>query len=277
MELNKKFLENKYEKYEFEGVTEIDLKCSRIKKIKPNAFKALEHISEFKGQNKRVETLNLDYNEILDIEAKAFHYLPNLKHLNLSNNKIKRFDSNIFKKDLVNLETLHLNNNELEKITIKNLSNLKELFLNGNKLSSIESDSFKWLTNLKILNLEDNSIQTVDYLSFSNLKNLKVLKLNQNKLMKIDRKCFEPLKSIQVIQLYDNELNVRSFFVESTELLSSFYNADSLREHGFLSDWEDFLKQFPKLIDEIVSMSRVLKMFNDKRLAGTSNIHTNYV
>jgi Leucine-rich repeat (LRR) protein len=79
-------------------VTEIDLKRSRIKKIKSNAFKALEHISEFKGLNKRVETLNLDYNENLEIEAKTFHYLPNLKNLILSNNKLQRFDSNIYSK-----------------------------------------------------------------------------------------------------------------------------------------------------------------------------------
>ena len=257
MELNKKFLENKYEKYEFEGVTEIDLKRSRIKKIKPNAFKALKYISEFTGLNKRVETLNLEYNEILEIEAKTFHYLPNLKNLNLSNNNLKRFDSNIFKEDLVNLETLYLNNNELEKISFKNLSNLKELYLNDNKLNSIKSDTFEGLTNLTILNLENNNIQNIVFGSFESLTSLKVLKLNHNKLMEINQKCFEPLQSIEVIQLYENELNVRSFFSKSTKLSVSFYDVDSLKEYGFLSDWKDFLEQFPMLVDEIVSMSRV--------------------
>ena len=109
MELNRKFLEDKYGKCRLKRLKEIDLKSSGVNKIKPNAFKIRKHILDFKGLNKRVETLNLHNNDISEIEEKAFHYLPNLKQLDISNNKLQRFNSNKFKsKQLTKVEILNL-------------------------------------------------------------------------------------------------------------------------------------------------------------------------
>ena len=65
-----------------------------------------------------------------------------------------------------------------------------------------------------------------------------------NKLKEIDRKCFEPLKSIEVIEIYENEgLNALSFIKPSA--LMYWYDEEKVKKYGSISDWSQFLQQFP--------------------------------
>ena len=101
------------------------------------------------------------------------------------------------------------------------------------------------LNKLQTLQLQYNRIEEIDSRSFESFSNLKDLKLNNNELKEIDRKCFEPLKSIEVIELFENVgLNAVSFVNQLTEFR---YNEYKVEECGSVSEWNDFLKQFPQL------------------------------
>ena len=168
--------------------------------------------------------------------------------LELYNNNLKRIDSNTFEGIGNNLEKLSLNSNAIEEIDVRifeNLSNLKLLWLAHNKLKRIDANTFKGLTKLETLQLQYNRIEEIDSRSFESFSNLKDLKLNNNELKEIDWKCFEPLKSIEVIELYENVgLNAVSFINQSTEFR---YNEYKVEEYGSVSEWSEFLKQFPQL------------------------------
>ena len=93
--------------------------------------------------------------------------------------------------------------------------------------------------------MSENEIEEIDVRLFDSLSNLKVLCLSNNKLKKIYRKCFEPLKSIEVIQIYENvNLNAVSFIKPSTKFLYDTYKVNS---YGSISEWDNFLQQFPEL------------------------------
>lgn len=216
MELNEQYLEKKYGKGRLTELNEVDLSRNEINSIELNTFKEL----------KKLETLKLDYNEIVEIQFKLFYYQQDsLRNLNLNNNKLKEIP-----------------------LEIRILSYLRELYLYGNMIKEIDSGTFIGVNYLTVLDLGNNAIEEIKEYLFKDKGRLKVLKLNNNMLKKIHQECFKPLISIEVIQLYDNDLtNVNSFFLESTTLPISFYDVESLNEYGYISDWRDFLDQFPKL------------------------------
>ena len=114
-----------------------------------------------------------------------------------------------------------------------------------NKLESIDSNTLKNLTKLEELDLCNNEIEEIDLKLFESLLNLEYLNLSNNKLTEIDRRCFEPLKSIEAIELFENvDLNAVSFIKQSTKC---YYNKDNVKKYGSISEWNEFLQQFPQL------------------------------
>ena len=92
----------------------------------------------------------------------------------------------------------------------------------------------------------DNEIEDIDAGSFDSFSNLKLLYLYNNKLREIDRICFEPLNSIELILLYENDgLKALSFVKPLTSKYT--YDEEKLNEYGSISDWNQFLQQFPEL------------------------------
>ena len=115
--------------------------------------------------------------------------------------------------------------------------------MDNNKLKRIDSNTFKNLTKLEELPLNNNAIEEIDVRLFDSLSNLKFLRLSNNKLKRIDRKCFEPLKSIELIEIYENEgLNAISFIKPSTKY---WYDDIKVEKYGSISEWNQFLQQFP--------------------------------
>ena len=80
------------------------------------------------------------------------------------------------------------------QIKSSNLNNLllliEFLTITGNKIHSIQNESFQSLINLKKLNLYDNEIEFIDEKAFSQLKNLISLDLSVNKLKFIQNDLF---------------------------------------------------------------------------------------
>ena len=245
VELNREFLVKKYGEDNLINLTEIKLSGNPLNRNSKYNFKRINS-NTFTGLNK-LEILYLNDNQIKVIDERLFENLSNLKELDLFRNKLKRIDSNTFKR-ITKLEKLTLGANQIEVIderSFESLTNLKELILYGNQPKRIDSNTFKGLTKLEQLYLNSNQIEIIDERSFESLTNLRYLSLSYNKLIEIDRKCFEPLKSIEMIEIYENEgLDVISF----VKPLTVFKSLDiQLVIKSSISDWNEFLQQFPEL------------------------------
>jgi Leucine-rich repeat (LRR) protein len=131
----------------------------------------------------------------------------------------------------------------------ENLNNLTFIDFAARKITKIDPNTFKDLTKVEKLWLHNNSIEQIHFRLFESLSNLKALWLFSNTLKEIDRKCFEPLKSIEVIELYKNVgLNAVSFIKASTD--KSWYFEYEVNKYGSISEWNQFLQQFPQLEKE---------------------------
>ena len=105
-----------------------------------------------------LETLLMDKNNMTEVEPKAFNKLSSLIKLDLSFNKIKSFPLELFT-PLTSLESLHIDNNELETLTpdLTFMTSLKVLTARNNKIHSIRWWNFQ-PSNLERLFLYQKSL-----------------------------------------------------------------------------------------------------------------------
>nr|AGJ51136.1 variable lymphocyte receptor C [Petromyzon marinus] len=128
------------------------------------------------------ERLDLKFNQLANIHAKAFQGLTQLTILVLQNNALQSLPAGVFDQ-LTELGTLWLSNNQLKSLpsgVFDRLTKLKELWLNSNQLQSIPEGIFKTLTNLQTLDLRNNELQSVPNGAFDSLGKLEVLNINNN-------------------------------------------------------------------------------------------------
>ena len=144
------------------------------------------------------------------------NWLPQLKILDLSNNKITstRFLINNQGNKVANLEKIDLSNNKINSIEQYNLGShekLKELNLSSNNLTEINSDTFKnsSITNLEYFDLSKNKISNIEAKAFSKFSSgLKELRLNwQNTTsLKIAPYTFSWLNKLTSLHLENNKI-----------------------------------------------------------------------
>jgi hypothetical protein len=89
-----------------------------------------------------------------------------LRVLNLSKNKVKSLQPNIFA-HLASLEVLNLSDNLIESVpsgAFSGLVNLQQLYLDGNNISSIDLSVLNEpdLTNLRLVDLDSTSLARVE-------------------------------------------------------------------------------------------------------------------
>nr|AIO08108.1 variable lymphocyte receptor C [Petromyzon marinus] len=104
------------------------------------------------------ERLELNYNQLANIHAKAFHGLTRLTYLALEQNKLQSLPVGVFDK----------------------LENLQDLRLNTNQLKSLPPRVFDSLTKLTRLDLQVNQLQSVPDGAFDSLGELQDVKLHAN-------------------------------------------------------------------------------------------------
>uniref|UniRef100_A0A8D3AFN6 Slit homolog 3 (Drosophila) n=1 Tax=Scophthalmus maximus TaxID=52904 RepID=A0A8D3AFN6_SCOMX len=127
--------------------------------------------------------LRLNDNEIAVLEtAGAFKKLPNLKKINLSNNKLK----------------------DIREGTFDGAGGVLELLLTGNKLTGLQGRMFKGLTGLKTLMLRSNQISCIDNSTFTGLSSVRLLSLYDNRISSIAPGAFSTLHSLSTINLLSN-------------------------------------------------------------------------
>jgi len=116
-------------------------------------------------------TLSLDKNEISEVSPFAFRKIKNLRHLNLSGNKIPK-EKFLLLYGNINLQTLIINNNnDTSKGTFKEyeiLQSLEHLHLCNDNILNIEVPFHLATPSLISLHLSNNSI-TSETIIFDNL------------------------------------------------------------------------------------------------------------
>uniref|UniRef100_A0A8C3L477 Slit guidance ligand 3 n=1 Tax=Chrysolophus pictus TaxID=9089 RepID=A0A8C3L477_CHRPC len=130
--------------------------------------------------------LRLNDNDISVLEAIGlFKKLPNLRKINLSNNKIK----------------------EIREGTFDGASGVQELILTENQLESVHGRMFRGLTGLKTLMLRSNSISCINNDTFAGLSSVRLLSLYDNHISTITPGAFSTLVSLSTINLLANSFN----------------------------------------------------------------------
>ncbi|XP_014055552.1 slit homolog 3 protein isoform X1 [Salmo salar] len=127
--------------------------------------------------------LRLNDNEISVLEAVGtFKKLPNLKKINLSNNKLR----------------------DIREGAFDGAAGVLEVLLTGNKLQALQGRMFRGLTGLKTLMLRSNQIGCVDNTTFTGLSSVRLLSLYDNRISTIAPGAFTTLHSLSTINLLSN-------------------------------------------------------------------------
>uniref|UniRef100_A0A8C8ES54 Slit homolog 3 (Drosophila) n=1 Tax=Oncorhynchus tshawytscha TaxID=74940 RepID=A0A8C8ES54_ONCTS len=127
--------------------------------------------------------LRLNDNEISILEATGtFKKLPNLKKINLSNNKLR----------------------DIREGAFDGAGGVLEVLLTGNKLQALQGRMFRGLTGLKTLMLRSNQIGCVDNTTFTGLSSVRLLSLYDNRISTIAPGAFTTLHSLSTINLLSN-------------------------------------------------------------------------
>ncbi|KAL6334193.1 hypothetical protein AAG906_006779 [Vitis piasezkii] len=135
---------------------------------------------------KKLEILNLSYNQFNKTNIKQLSGFTSLKTLVVSSNNIEGFFPFEDFASLSNLEILDLSYNSLSGIipsSIRLMSHLKSLYLVGNNLNgSLQNQGFCQLNKLQQLDLSYNLFQGILPPCFNNLTSLSLLDLSYNQL-----------------------------------------------------------------------------------------------
>lgn len=127
--------------------------------------------------------LRLNDNDISVLEATGiFKKLPNLRKINLSNNRIKEVREGAFD-GTAGVQELMLTGNQLETMhgrMFRGLSGLKTLMLRSNLISCVNNDTFAGLSSVRLLSLYDNRITTISPGAFTTLVSLSTINLLSN-------------------------------------------------------------------------------------------------
>ncbi|KAM9098986.1 leucine-rich repeats and immunoglobulin-like domains protein 1 [Sarcophilus harrisii] len=136
--------------------------------------------------------------------------------LNLSNNKLTEIDPAAFE-NLVNLQEVHLNNNELTIIPSLGAASprISSLYLQHNKIRSVDGSQLKAYVSLQILDLSSNNITEVRSTCFPHGLHIKELHLGSNRISTLEPGAFDSLsRSLLTLRLSKNritQLPVKAF------------------------------------------------------------------
>lgn len=184
------------------GIKSLDLSGNNISRI----IKTYEETNTSQTEIRESEWLEVQINadflsqlERIDLTHNQFHSFPldlansqTLKVLNLSFNKINKMNKTL-KMDA--LTSLHLHNNELEKLedyAFENCPNLQELDLSGNKLKTLKNLKLK---SIKMMNVSKNLIYNTEPNAFQSCTKLQILDLSDNLQTRITKSIFDGLQS----------------------------------------------------------------------------------
>ncbi|KAJ8399316.1 hypothetical protein AAFF_G00413540 [Aldrovandia affinis] len=157
------------EKCRCEGTT-VDCSNQKLSRIP-------DHIPQYTAE------LRLNNNDFTVLEATGiFKKLPQLRKINLSNNKITDIEEGSFE-GATGVNELILTGNRLENVhfrMLKGLNGLRTLMLRSNRIGCVGNSSFTGLSSVRLLSLYDNQITSMTPGAFDTLHSLSTLNLLAN-------------------------------------------------------------------------------------------------
>ncbi|XP_039480489.1 toll-like receptor 7 [Drosophila santomea] len=173
----------------------------------------LRSISESWGISRlrRLQHLNLAYNNLSELSGEALAGLASLRIVNLSNNHLETLPEGLFAGSK-ELREIHLQQNELYELPKGLFHRLEQLLvvdLSGNQLTSnhVDNTTFAGLIRLIVLNLAHNALTRIDYRTFKELYFLQILNLRNNSIGHIEDNAFLPLYNLHTLNLAENRLH----------------------------------------------------------------------
>ncbi|XP_056443603.1 leucine-rich repeats and immunoglobulin-like domains protein 3 [Gadus chalcogrammus] len=199
------------------------LNSNRISVLEPGCFVNL---------SSTLQVLRLNRNRLSSLPAKIFQ-LPNLLHLELSRNRIRRVEGLTFHGlhalrslkmqrnainrlmdgalwGLSNMEVLHLDYNNLTEVSkgwLYGLLHLEHLHLAHNAIVRIRPHAWEFCQNLRQLDLSSTHLARLEEASFSGLSLLDQLHLGNNRISFIADGAFRGLSHLQTLDLQNNEIS----------------------------------------------------------------------
>uniref|UniRef100_A0A8D3E9A7 Ig-like domain-containing protein n=1 Tax=Scophthalmus maximus TaxID=52904 RepID=A0A8D3E9A7_SCOMX len=216
-----------------------------------------------------LETLDLSYNNIVDIKASSFPALP-LKNLFLNNNRISSLETGCFTNLSSSLQVLRLNRNRLSAIPAKifQLPNLQHLELSRNRVRRVEGLTFHGLHALRSLKMQRNGLSRLMDGAFWGLSNMEVLQLDYNNLTEVNKGWLYGLLTLQQLHLGQNAISrIRpdawEFCQKLDELNLSSNHLSRLEESSFVG---------LSLLDELHIGNNRVSFIADGAFRGLSNL-----
>ena len=130
--------------------------------------------------------LILNNNLIDEIEADGkFLNMVNLRSISLTGNLIEKIEDGAFfgASELVHIELSNNNLQEIRRGMFKDLPNLQRVLLRNNRLTCLKNDTFLDNKNLELLSFFNNEIRTIEENPFDKLQLLQTLNLYSNPLI----------------------------------------------------------------------------------------------
>ena len=242
-----------------DGMEKIYLDHNDISHINDESF------NETSTDFSRVETLELDGNEIESVSEGAFVGFQNIRIIELRYNQLS--DILLHADDIPQLEILFLRKNQFTKIPTFYgfFQSFKKLYLAHNLISHVCEDDFENITNIEVISIENNDL--ISFEPRQKLMKLIDLDLDENDLTEVPH-LKGTYNSLQRIILDDNKIPVESFLTLKEKLNGSEHSLTQLHIGGNadfgsnLSAVINFLGQFPKLKILALPYSNINKIFH---------------
>uniref|UniRef100_A0A914D3I0 Uncharacterized protein n=1 Tax=Acrobeloides nanus TaxID=290746 RepID=A0A914D3I0_9BILA len=184
------------------------------------------------GLMPKLESLNLDRNEISEVPENAFKGLPQLRHLRLQYNKICTLSNDALAETKTRLELLDLSGNCLSIIPspiLRGFDRLMYMDLAENQFTEVGPLGFMQLPLLKELRLNSNRLERIAPNAFVDMPQLKTLYLRDNVLPMVDSSMIQGFKQLEVLDLSRNMLNQTPSFKEMVNLKQVRLDYNKLR------------------------------------------------
>ncbi|KAM8930781.1 leucine-rich repeats and immunoglobulin-like domains protein 1 [Pelodytes ibericus] len=189
-----------------------------------------------------LETLDLSFNEITEIQNGWFPLGLRIQELHLGSNKVSTLESGSFDTLSRSLAVLRLSKNRISHLPVKafKLPRLTQLELNRNRIRLIEGLTFQGLDSLEVLKLQRNNISKLTDGAFWGLSRMQILHLEYNNLREVNSGSLYGLISLQQLHLSNNSISKIgsegwNFCPKLQELVLSYNNLSRLDE-GSLPD-----------------------------------------
>ncbi|XP_018024567.1 chaoptin [Hyalella azteca] len=149
--------------------------------------------------------LDLSNNKLTFLQNDCLSHMKKLRHLNLEDNKISKLSSHQFRGQFTpELTTIQLSFNAIpviESMTFHDLDHLKYIYLDDNMITSVKRFAFANLADLEYLSLVGNNIRDLEFEAFQNIPKVRHLDLSYNEMINLNLDAFEQVGTLSSLKI----------------------------------------------------------------------------